>query len=128
MMDRPSLPELIGAVREFLESQAIPQLQGHTAFHARVAVNALAIAERELVAGPAAAGDERSRLMSLLEAEGGDLDDLNRELCARIAGGRMGMETPGLVAHLERTTLDKVAIDQPRYSGLVSARARIGRL
>lgn len=46
MMDKPTLLEIVTAVREFIEQKAIPALSGHTAFHARVAANALAIAER----------------------------------------------------------------------------------
>ena len=36
MYDRPELVELVRAVREFLEQRALPKLEGHTAFHARV--------------------------------------------------------------------------------------------
>jgi hypothetical protein len=54
MMDQPSALELVTAVREFIEKHAMPELQGRTAFHARVAANALAIVARELEqAGPA---------------------------------------------------------------------------
>ena len=37
MMDQPSMLELVSAVREFIETRAMPELKGHTAFHARVA-------------------------------------------------------------------------------------------
>ena len=106
--------------------RAIPQLTGHTAVHARVAANALAIAEREIAGGPAAADEELTRLRSLLGRDG-SLDQLNRALAARIASGDISLETPGLAEHLKRTTLDKVAIDQPSYSGFKSAVARADR-
>lgn len=122
MMDRPSLAEIVTAVREFIETKAIPELTGHTAFHARVAANALAIAERELASGPAAAEAEQRRLKALLGRDG-TLEQLNRALSARIASGDIGLETPGLADHLKQTTLDKVAIDQPSYSGFKSAAA-----
>jgi len=38
--------ELVTAVRDFLEQRAMPELKGHTAFHARVAANALGIVAR----------------------------------------------------------------------------------
>jgi hypothetical protein len=51
-----------------------------------------------------------------LLGEQGDLETLNRRLCARIAAGEIGLSTPGLVDHLWQTTLDKLAIDQPNYA------------
>jgi hypothetical protein len=116
MMDQPSMRELVDAVREFLETKALPELKGRTAFHARVAANALAIVSRELELAPDATADEKKRLAALLGHDG-SLDDLNRELCKHIRDGAMTLETPGLSAHLEQTTHDKLAIDQPNYSG-----------
>ena len=39
MQDQPSAIEILAAVADFLRQHAMPQLQGHTAFHARVAAN-----------------------------------------------------------------------------------------
>ncbi|MEJ1968773.1 MAG: DUF6285 domain-containing protein [Rhizomicrobium sp.] len=117
MMDQPSMLELVGAVRDFLEQRAMPELKGHTAFHARVAANALGIVARELEHGAAAGEAERARLAELLGRDGA-LIDLNRELCAAIRAGALGLETPGLTEHLTLTTSDKIGIDQPNYGGL----------
>jgi hypothetical protein len=95
----------------------MPELKGHTAFHARVAANALGIVSRELSLGQKSLSEEQERLSELLGIEG-SLDELNRELCRRIRQGTIGLETPGLGEHLTRSTRDKVAIDQPSYSGL----------
>ncbi len=114
-MDQPSMRELVETVREFLETRAMPELKGQTAFHARVAANALAIVGRELECGARAAQEERARLAALLGHDGA-LPDLNRALCRAIREGRFTLETPGLAGHLERTTLDKIAIDQPHYA------------
>lgn len=126
MYDPPTLAELVIAVREFLEEQAMPQLEGRTAFHARVAANALAIVERQLELGPAAEAAEHERLQALLGRDG-DLEELNRELCRRIRAGRLAADDPALVEHLRATTFDKLAVDQPRYSGYRRARAREDR-
>ena len=115
MMDQPSLRELVEAAREFLESRAAPELKGHTAFHARVAANALGIVARQLELGAAADDAELDRLRVLLGRDG-TLDELNRALCRAIRGGDIDMLSPELRAHLERTTSDKLAIDQPGYS------------
>ena len=122
-MDQPSMLELVEAVRNFIETRAMPELKGHTAFHARVAANALGIVARELELGGKSGAEELQGLKSLLEHDG-TLDVLNRELCRRIRTGDFTLATPGLAEHLERTTLDKVAIDQPQYSGLKQARDR----
>ena len=120
MMDQPSIIEIVDVVRDFLEKRAMPELKGHTAFHARVAANALGIVSRELKLGPKSMGEEKARLSQLLGREG-TLEELNRELCNRIRDGLMGLETPGLAEHLTLSTKDKVAIDQPGYSGLRQA-------
>lgn len=116
MQDQPSAIELVEAVTEFIRNHAMPQLQGHAAFHARVAANALDIVKREMEIGPGAAAGELARLKALLTRDG-TMEELNRELCARIEKGELTLDTPGLKEHLWKTTLTKVAIDQPKYSG-----------
>ena len=125
MHDRPSARELVGAVRDFLENHAMPALEGHTAFHARVAVNALAIVERELELAPGQDAEELERLRAWLP-DAPSLDAANRQLCRQIRAGELGAATPGLLAHLRETTLAKLSVDQPKYSGYrraTSARA-----
>ena len=117
MMDQPSLRELIDAVREFLEKKAMPELMGHTAFHARVAANALAIASRQLEHGADTEREELARLQSLL-GRSGTLEELNRALCEAIRSGNVDLVAPDLRHHLEQTTRAKIEIDQPGYSGL----------
>lgn len=121
-MDQPSLAELVKAVRDFLENKALPELKGHTAFHARVAANALAIAARQLEQGAAADEAELKRLRALLGRDG-SLEELNRALCRAIQG-RLDIGSLELRQHLEATTRAKVEIDQPNYSGLKIARER----
>ena len=116
MMDQPSVVELVEAVRNFLEQRALPELQGHTRFHARVAANALGIVARELAEGPAAFSREEARLTALTGGEG-SREELNRLLCRMIREGRFALDDPRLVSHLEATTMDKIAIDQPGYAG-----------
>lgn len=115
MQDPPSARELIRAVAEFLRGHAMPELTGHTAFHARVAANVLDIVERELALAAEANAAERERLRALLGTDG-TLEALNRLLCERIETGEVGDDSPGLAEHLWATTLAKLAIDQPGYS------------
>ena len=84
MMDKPTLAEIVTAVREFIETRAIPQLTGHTAFHARVAANALAIAEREIAGGPAEI-DRYDRLRNInfeIELNGQPLGEVEKHALA----------------------------------------------
>ncbi|HEX7776466.1 MAG TPA: DUF6285 domain-containing protein [Parvibaculum sp.] len=126
MQDQPSAAELVDIVADFIRNHAMPQLQGHAAFHARVAANALDIVKRELQIAPEASAGEKERLKKLLGHDG-SLDELNRELCARIETGDISLETPGLADHLWTITMTKLAIDQPNYSGYVRALEEQGK-
>jgi hypothetical protein len=116
-LGEPRATQLIEAVASYLESVALPKLEGHAAFHGRVAVNVLNIVKRELEMGPAAALAERDRLATLLGVDG-DLDALRRQLCAQLRAGAMSMETPGLAEHLLATAADRIRIEQPHYKSL----------
>jgi hypothetical protein len=114
MQDLPAPDDLLAAVAAFLREQAAPRLQGQAAFHARVAANALDIVRRQQALAPVAEAEELMRLRALLHADG-SLAELNMLLCRRIADGTLGFTAPGLLLHLWRTTLDKLAVDQPGY-------------
>jgi hypothetical protein len=115
MQDRPDPEELLRTVAATLRERLMPQLTGEFAFEARVAANAIDLVVRQLALQPAADTSERQRLAALLGRDGA-LDELNRELCARIADGRLTQDDPALAAHLWATTLDKLAVDQPTYA------------
>lgn len=113
MQDAPAPSALVEAAARFLREIAAPGLSGQAAFHARVAAGALEIAAREMRRDDAA--HELASLRALLGEEG-DLQTLNRRLAERIAAGELTLRTPGLAEHLWRVTLDKLAVDQPRYA------------
>ena len=123
MHDQPSVAELVQAVKNFIDETAAPNRSGHAAFHARVASNALATVLRDIEQRPQSEAAERTRLLALLgAAEDTDIETLNAELSARIRASEFTAETEGLLAHLKATTLAQVEIDQPRYSGLKTAK------
>lgn len=115
MREQPRAAELIQAVADFLRDDALPRLDGLTAFHMRVAVSVLEIVRRELDLGPAADAREQARLAALLGHDG-HLERLNEELCARIADGTYTPQHEALMQHLTATVLDKLAVDQPGYA------------
>ncbi|WP_405239923.1 DUF6285 domain-containing protein [Lentisalinibacter orientalis] len=115
MDETPALGELLEAVRGFL-AEAREELGGHRGFHALVAANVVDIARRELELAPAAEAAEAGRLRALLGRDG-EPAELNRALCDAIREGHIAIDDARLLEHLERTTLDRLAIDQPAYSG-----------
>ena len=124
MHDQPSVAELVQAVKNFIDETAGPNLSGHAAFHARVASNALSTVLRDLEQRPTAEAAERFRLLDLLNTpEDTPTEALNAMLSEQIQTGQMTPETEGLLAHLKATTIAQVEIDQPRYSGLKTAKS-----
>ena len=115
MREQPTAAELIDAVSEFIARDVAPTLTGRLAFHARVAVNVLAIIRRELLQGPDADRADARRLAALLGQEG-DPAALTEELCRRIAAGEIAADDPALIDHLWASTLDTLAVDQPNYA------------
>jgi aminoglycoside phosphotransferase (APT) family kinase protein len=111
--DRPSGPELLRAVREFLTTGAglgagpDPRLR----FHARVAANALRIAEREAMLAPAHEQAHRKRLAAL-----GCADDAG--LCAAIRDGSLDHRFDEVAEAVRAATVDKLTVANPGHLAL----------
>lgn len=106
--DRPTVAELVEAVREWIDRSMIDGEQEPNPFHARVASNMLRIVGRELDLGDEQAAAHRARLARL-----GVGDDA--ELAAAIRSGAFddrAAEVRGLVWASVR---DKLAVANPRY-------------
>jgi hypothetical protein len=134
MQDRPTVAELLDAVREFLEKDALEGLEGTAKFHARVAANVMAIAGRELELGPAQVEAEWARLADLLgpvpmPPSAAALRQAVRQsteaLCERIRQGDAdeGPFRAAVLAHVRATVREKLAIANPK---LLAAEAPIG--
>ena len=97
MSARPTAAELVEATREFLEAEVLPVLDDpRLRFRALVAINALAIAQREL------------------EHEGGDR--LSDEELAELARSiRRGEVPAGTLASLKEHLAARLRIASPRY-------------
>jgi hypothetical protein len=115
--DRPTASELLLAIADMLRDEAIPALDKvdpRLGFQMRVAANSLAILEREARLGPAADAREHQRLVTLLGHDG-SLDDLNRELARHLRSSERDERDATLMAHLEATIADKIAIANPKW-------------
>jgi Domain of unknown function (DUF6285) len=115
MQDEPRPDELTKAVADFLRNDIAPKLSGHDAFRLRVAINMLELVTRQLTLEKDSDAAEAVRLTQLLGIEG-SLIELNRALADKIASGELDLQTGGLADHLWRTTLAKLAVDQPNYA------------
>ena len=115
LQDRPTAAELLEAVREFLEREVLPSTDGRVAFHARVALNALTIVERELVLGPELEARVRTHLGELL-GDDGPLDELVDRLAAGIRHGSLDARGDDVMAATRELVRAKLEISNPRYA------------
>lgn len=100
MTDRPTAAELVEATREFLEREVLPATgDDRLRFRTRVAINALAIAQRELESehddplSPEQAADLARRIRA------GDVPDDALALLKRHVAAKLRVASPG---YLER--------------------------
>ena len=84
--DRPTPRELVEAVREFLQTEILPTLTDQRVrFRALVALNALAIAERELAERPDPEPDwELARRIRAGDVPDGALETIKRDVEAKL--------------------------------------------
>ncbi len=124
MNDRPDATELLEIARRTLLDEILPRLPEELRYSARMVANAMAIAAREHAAGDAAAQAELARLRNLFAerpqpltgaALHAALAGYNRRLATEIRAGRFdSRERAALLAHLEKTTADKLAVANPK--------------
>jgi hypothetical protein len=112
--DRPTVAELVTAVREFLEHDVLAATDGRVQFHTRVAVNVLNIVTRELEQAEALTADERRRAAALLGHDG-DARTLEAELAAAIRTGTLDDRLAEVRAHVRATVREKLLIANPGY-------------
>ncbi len=105
---RPTAAELIEAVREYLEDGVMEQSEGGARFEARVARNALAIAERELLLGREVASAHTHRLRDF-----GMGDDVALAAAIRVGDFDAGWEP--LATALAASARDQLLVANPSY-------------
>ena len=106
--DVPTAEQLVESVREWLERDVVPGTTGRLQFHARVAVNVLAMVERELALGADQAAVHAQRLAAL-----GCADD--DELARRIRNGDLDDRLDEVRTLVWASVRDKLAVANPRY-------------
>ena len=108
---RPTLGELVAAVREPLEAAVSgPALSG---FAARVAANVLAIVERELARGPADQGAYAAVLARLGAAD-------EAALAAEIRSGRRDQQLEEIAGEFRGIVAARLAVAHPGYAAALA--------
>ncbi|SEH03383.1 hypothetical protein SAMN05444920_13615 [Nonomuraea solani] len=105
--DVPAAAQLVAAVRDFLQTDVLPAVEGRVRYHTRVAINVLGMVEREMELGPDQAERHAARLAELGVA--GDAD-----LAAAIREGRV-TDDAALVTALEQAVRAKLEVANPGY-------------
>ncbi len=106
--DRPTLAELVEAVREWVDGDVREGTEGRLSFHARVATNALRMVEREIALEPALTEAHRERLAAL-----GCADDA--ELASRIRSGALDDRTEEVRQSVARSVRAKLLVANPGW-------------
>lgn len=107
--DSPSAEQLVEAVREWLQRDVLAGTTGSLQFHTRVAINVLAIVEREMQLGAAQAEAHLQRLTAL-----GSADDA--DLAARIRAGEFDDRLPEVRDAVWASVRDKLRVANPKYA------------
>jgi hypothetical protein len=106
--DRPTVAELVEAVREWVDEDVRSGTEGRLSFHARVATNALRMVERELALEPALTDAHVARL-----AELGCEDDA--ALAASIRSGALDERVDEVRALVAASVHDKLLVANPGW-------------
>ena len=117
MQDLPGDTELLVSIEAFLKAEVMPQLDAAGGFRARVSANVLGMVRRHLEQAGMDAAHEERELLAQLTGKKGTLAGQTSELCRLIADGNLTPEDPRLRDYLWLTTLAKLSVDQPKYSG-----------
>ena len=96
----PSAFEMLEAITGWIENEIKPNARGRDRFMASVALNALGMLRRE--------SEHQTTLY-------------DKTLSDDLLAGRKSLATPGLLAQLKQQSLQKLRVDQPKYSALAKA-------
>ncbi len=116
---RPTLGELVGAVREALADATAADGPPLSGFRARVAANALAMAERELARGEA---DQRAYAAALARLGAASEADL----AAEIRAGRRDDQLGEIAREFRAVVAARLAVAHPGYDTPGVGQDRIG--
>lgn len=106
--DVPSARQLVESVREWMERDVLAATTGRVQFHTRVAINVLAMVERELELGTQQSRDHDERLRSLGVGS-------VHELAEAIRNGDLDQRLADVVDAVRADVIAKLAVANPNY-------------
>jgi hypothetical protein len=125
MQDRPTAPELLDALAEYLFAELRPEVPREQSFKVLVAANLCAVVARELRAGETPSSEDASLFRELLEtpaaqmkpgSEDAEAEALAGDLAARIRKGEMDDRLSELIDALTAHVRRKLDVARPGYT------------
>ena len=119
----PSALHLVTAVKELVKGDLVEMVDHkRLKYLSRVAGGMLEMVQRELRLGDAFDKEESARIQELLQVNCHvSLSAKRQALAAAINNEDVSLDSVPLQEHLWQTTLDRMYIDNPRYSGYIAA-------
>lgn len=111
---QPDALVLFAVAIDALEETVYPTLAGAERYHARVAINALRIVQREFSLKPSFDREETAELQALRDAGGGAPTTMDM-LTAQIEAGVQPLENPALIEFLSRCVQRSLTVNNPRW-------------
>src|SRR5215213_9301388 len=115
MQDRPTAPELLEAVAEYLFAELRPEVPREQRFKVLVAANVCAVVAREIRAGDEADRQDLALFGELLGEEVSDIQVAASELSRRLRSGELDDRIDELAPRLEEHVRRKLEIARPGY-------------
>ena len=115
MQDRPSAPELLDSVAEYLFGELRPEVPREQRFKVLVAANVCAVVAREIRAGDQPDTEDLALFTELLGEQPDDVRAAATELSRRLRAGELDDRIDRLVPLLEEHVRRKLEIARPGY-------------
>jgi len=116
MQDRPTAPELLESVAEYLFGELRPEVPREQRFKVLVAANVCVVVAREIRAGEEPDREDLALFNELLGEEVEDVHGAAAELSRRLRAGELDDRIDELAPRLEEHVRRKLEIARPGYS------------
>ncbi len=116
MQDRPTAPELLDAVAEYLFGELRPGVPREQRFKVLVAANVCTVVAREIRAGDQPDEADLALFGELLGEEATDVHEAAAELSRRLRAGELDDRIEELAPRLEEHVRRKLDIARPGYA------------
>jgi hypothetical protein len=116
VQDRPTAPELLDSVAEYLFAELRPEVPREQRFKVLVAANVCAVVARELRAGDQPDREDLALFGDLLGEEVTDARAAAAELSRRLRSGELDDRISALAPRLEEHVRRKLEIARPGYA------------